>query len=39
MTVQVKTDKYIRVVGYFGKVNNMNEGKTSEYNARKCMRA
>lgn len=33
----VKTSKYIRVVGYLGKIDDMNIGKKSEYNERRYM--
>lgn len=33
----VKTTKYIRVVGYFGKVDDMNKGKLQEYKERRYM--
>lgn len=35
--VKLKTTKYIRIVGYFGKVDNMNTGKRAELKARKYM--
>lgn len=37
MTVKVKCDKMIRVVGYYGKVSDMNNGKKEEYKERKYM--
>lgn len=33
----VKTTKYVRVVGYYGKTSDMNDGKTKETNSRKYM--
>lgn len=35
--MKVKTTKYMRVVGYMGKVDDMNEGKQAEAKARLYM--
>lgn len=35
--VRVKTEQYMRTVGYFGAKKAMNEGKLSEHNKRKVM--
>lgn len=35
--VSVKTTKYVRVVGYYGKTTDMNNGKVSENKSRKYM--
>lgn len=36
--MKVKTDKYIRVVGYYAKTSSMNNGKVQEYADRKEMK-
>ena len=36
--MKVKTDHYIRVVGYYAKVGSMNKGKVQEYEDRKEMK-
>jgi anaerobic ribonucleoside-triphosphate reductase len=35
MAVKVATKKFIRVVGYYGSTDNINEGKSQEYADRK----
>jgi len=35
--VMVKTDKFMRIVGYYGAVSRMNDGKRTEQAKRKVM--
>ena len=35
---KVKTDNYVRVVGYYAKTSSMNKGKVQEYNDRKLLK-
>lgn len=35
--MKVKTQKFLRVVGYYGKADDMNVGKKEEFAARKYM--
>jgi anaerobic ribonucleoside-triphosphate reductase len=36
MKVAVKAKRYIRVVGYYSEVSNLNKGKAQENQDRKC---
>jgi len=35
---KVKTDQYVRVVGYYSKTTAMNKGKVQEFNDRKILK-